>query len=183
LGGVIEDIGGVDAYRYLLNASFADTMSGLKYFDLQYRGFFAAEVTHEKHVTEYFHFTDETSQQNYLEARAASGKIVADYICGTSMVSTASERGSLVPQDSCGAITFDSSRPAVWDLPVPIVDDMDGLPLADCGIFGCRVEKAAPEPAPTPRPTGFVAPPPFPPRPRPAAKKGSMGMMSSVRRM
>lgn len=55
-----------------------------------------------------------------------------------SLVTTAGEMGSLIPQEDC-VIGFDSARPLVWDIPVPISDGMNGgSVLSDCGYNACE---------------------------------------------
>ena len=63
--------------------------------------------------------------------------MTAAYTCGVSLVTTAGEPGSLVPQDEC-EIKFDTERPAVWDLPVPITGAPGGDSLYDCGYNACE---------------------------------------------
>ena len=65
--------------------------------------------------------------------------MTAAYTCGVSLVTTAGEPGSLVPQDEC-EIKFDTERPAVWDLPVPITGAADGDSLYGCGYNACEFD-------------------------------------------
>jgi len=65
--------------------------------------------------------------------------MTAAYTCGVSLVTTAGEPGSLVPQDEC-EIEFDTERPAVWDLPVPITGAPEGESLSDCGYNACEFD-------------------------------------------
>lgn len=85
--------------------------------------------------------TPENILTNYEDARAASGGITADFFCGSSLVTTAGQPGSLVESDACSAITFDSSRPALWDIPVPTGSNtVTSPPLVGCGKDGCQTD-------------------------------------------
>lgn len=53
-------------------------------------------------------------------------------------MTTAGQPGSLVEQEACSAISFDSARPALWDIPVPTDGDpVTSPPLTGCGKDGC----------------------------------------------
>ena len=73
----------------------------------------------DTHTAEYILFEPEVTLTDYDEAREASGKITAAFTCGVSLVTTAEDAGSLDAQEDC-VITFDSARPLVWDIPVPV---------------------------------------------------------------
>lgn len=159
LGSTVGALGGIEGYRKMLRDGLIHNHRGMVYGDVVYRGFIAAEVTRTQHVAEYFHFADETMASNYSEARAASGMIVADFICGSSVVTDANVKGSLEEQESCGAITFETARPAAWDLPVPI----DSVPppgdaVSTCGMFPCLVDASSLVEGVSPSPTNPSTP-------------------------
>lgn len=77
---------------------------------------------------------------DYDEARSVSGSITSNFKCGASLVTDAGSPGSLEQQESC-IIEFDSTRPAVWDLPVPEVEDVPGGSfLSGCGYDACEFD-------------------------------------------
>jgi alkaline phosphatase D len=142
-----ETVGGDDALYSLLEEADEAANPGLKYYNHQYKGFMAVRATKESHVAEFYVHTPETVTSSYEVARAASGTIVAEYACDTQLTTTAGMPGSLDRADECSAITFESERPAVWDLPFPqVADAADLAELSDCGFAEC---KFATEPAPT----------------------------------
>lgn len=106
---------------------------------------FAVHVTHDAHVAEYFHFEDAITESDYELARQASGKIIADYWCGSSLVTTAGLVGSLESQDTCSVISFESERPAAWDIPMPAsTDSVVEAEVSDCGYQGCPLPVPSP---------------------------------------
>jgi hypothetical protein len=104
----------------------------------QFKGFFAVRATKEAHVAEYFGIAADITLSTYETARAASGKITADFACDGQFTTTAGMPGSLDRSDTCGAITFASERPAVWGLPFPVAD-VSSLELAE--LIGCGMEQ------------------------------------------
>lgn len=143
LGSAIEALGGISEYRKVIESGFKAQNTGLEYGDITYRGFFAAEMNHATQVTEYFHFDDDVSQLDYAQAREASGGITAEHICGRSLISYADQQGSLDTSGdgSCQTITFDTSRPSLWSIPVPLSDEDDdgNTAFSGCGYEACLV--------------------------------------------
>lgn len=96
-------------------------------------------------------------------------------------MTTAGQPGSLVEQEACSAISFDSARPALWDIPVPTDGDpVTSPPLTGCGKDGCPsglepgqpTATAGPSSQPVVEPT-TSAPSPQPvvaPTPNPSSK-------------
>ena len=106
--------GGTQGIYKLINAMFVKENPGLVYADTQFKGFFVVKATKESHIAEYIHMTGETLLQNYSVARSLSGKITGNFFCGASLKTTAGVRGSLVSNNTCSAIQFDSVHPEVW---------------------------------------------------------------------
>ena len=96
----------------------------------------------DTHTAEYILFEPEVILTDYGEAREANGSITAAYTCGVSLVTKAEDAGSLDAQEDC-VITFDSARPLVWDIPVPISGDGSlgrGRSLTECGFNACEFD-------------------------------------------
>ena len=141
-------MGGDDEVYRLLELADEAANPGLKYYNLQYKGFFAVKATKTSHVAEFFVVTPETVLSNYSNARAASsGGLVADFMCDAQLVTTAGEPGSLERGDACSVIEFDTARPAVWSLPVPTAttQSLETTALTDCGHRQCEFDVATPE--------------------------------------
>ena len=80
---------------------------------------------------------------DFHEARNVSGSITSNFKCGASLVTEAGSPGSLEQQEGC-IIEFDSARPAVWDLPVPAVEDVSGGSfLSGCGYDACEFDASS----------------------------------------
>ena len=119
-GSVKDMIGGEKGVQQMIQKGFYASNAGLKYGEMFHKGFFAVKATKTTHTTEYFLFEPEVILSDYMAARNSSSGLTADYYCGASLVTTAGEKGSLEPQEKCGAISFDkTSRPVVWEIPVP----------------------------------------------------------------
>eukprot|EP00977_Amphora_coffeiformis_P009290 scaffold2103_cov185-Amphora_coffeaeformis.AAC.35 len=147
--GLSDLVGGDDEIYSLLEQAEEDANPGLKYYNLQYKGFFAVKATKETHVAEYFVIDPETILTDYPEARTASGDIVANFKCDTQLTTTAGMPGSLDRVDQCSAIEFEATRPAVWDLPFPVVEPGENIvELSDCGYDECQFDIKATD-APT----------------------------------
>jgi PhoD-like phosphatase len=150
VGGVLNPIsnllGGDEGVFKFLNDMWELQNNGLVYGDVQKKGFFAVKATKDSHVAEYFLVTQNTTLSNFAEARAwNNGKITAAFSCDASLLTRAAIPGELTPQASCSAIKFDSKRPSVWSLPVPIRPLIKGKKLIDCGMDSCvtRLKKGA----------------------------------------
>ena len=117
LSPLAPSIGGIDNVYKLVDDIFYAVNPGLKYAETGNKGFFVVKATKTTHTVEYIHNTRATLLTNYSAARAASGKIVADFYCGASLVTTAGQKGSLVRQPSCSAIQFESTRSPLWAAP------------------------------------------------------------------
>ena len=96
----------------------------------------------DTHTAEYILFDPEVLLSDYDAARDASGSITAAFTCGVSLVTKAEDAGSLDPQDNC-VIAFDTARPIVWEIPVPLVGDGSleiGPSLVECGFDACEFD-------------------------------------------
>ncbi len=99
----------------------------------------------DTHTAEYILFEPEVILSDYDTAREDSGSITAAFTCGVSLVTRAEDAGSLDPQEDC-VITFDSARPLVWDIPVPLAGDGSlgsGKNLKECGFNACEFKTKA----------------------------------------
>merc|ERR1712150_76360 len=102
------------------------------------KGFVAVKVTKTSHTAEYILVEPGDMLSDFETARNVKGGITANFECGASLKTEAGAPGSLEKQDSC-IIEFDTMRPAVWNLPVPEVEDMSGGSLlTDCGYDACE---------------------------------------------
>lgn len=123
----------------LASDTFVGRNSGLKYNEILRKGFVAVKATKTKHIAEYILFDGNTTLSDYDEARNASGSITAAHTCDISLVTTAGKPGSLEPNNEC-VIKYDSSRPLVWGIPVPISEDgslTNQKNLTNCGYNAC----------------------------------------------
>lgn len=138
----LEDaVGGQDALYDTIEQLDEAANPGLKYFNIQFKGFYVVKATKETHVTEYFGIRPDIMKSNYATARKENNDgITAAHICDSHLTTTAGMPGSLDRDDSaCGTIKFASTRPALWELPVPENDDLEGVPtLSDCGMLECK---------------------------------------------
>lgn len=139
----------------------------------------SAVTQKDTHTTEFFVVSQETVLTDFSDARAASGKITADFLCDASLVTTAGDKGSLEKATACSAIEMDSSRPFWWNIPVPPMKP-EGPLLQDCTFNACQADLPAADtpapitPAPTPNPTRPPTPAPVsaaPITPAPTDKK------------
>jgi hypothetical protein len=146
LGKPIEAmLGGAGGVYKFLSDMWELQNEGLVYGNVEKKGFFAVKATKTTHTTEYFLTGAKTTLQNFTTARSLSGGITGEFVCDSSLVTTAGSAGSLNEQAACSAITFMKSRPSVWDLPVPIVPLVSSVALTNCGMDGC-VSKLATTP-------------------------------------
>ena len=144
LSGLAPTLGGTSNVYKLIDDMFYQLNPGLKYAETGNKGFFVVKATKATHTVEYFHNTPSTLLSNYDAARAASGKIVANYFCGVSLVTTAGQKGSLVRQPSCSAIEFESSRSPIWSAPFPSTSSSVLLPtLKKCDFNACTFQQVA----------------------------------------
>lgn len=135
-------LGGRDAAFDLLEQGFVDCIdtesNKLVYGNIAHRGFYAVKATDEVHITEYLLFDPETILKDFETARVDNGDaLTAEFICDASLATYASAPGSLSPLPECNAITFLSSRPAVFGLPVPPEFISRSAELERCGYKGC----------------------------------------------
>lgn len=142
-------LGGEDAVYDITEQADEAANPGLKYFNHQYKGFFAVRATKEEHTAEFFAVTPETILTDYDTARTASGTIVADFKCDAQLTTTAGMPGSLTRSDECGAVQFDSTRPGTADIPFPAADTDELRELSSCGYMGCQLEAEAPTNTPS----------------------------------
>ena len=89
--------------------------------------------------TEFIHINQANMLLDFDKAREVSGKITSDFYCGSSLLTTAGQKGSLVEQESCGAIEFDSERPFFWDIPVPMTPIVGTQRITGCNFNACDV--------------------------------------------
>jgi phosphodiesterase/alkaline phosphatase D-like protein len=153
----LEDaVGGEDALYDTIEQHDEAANPGLKYFNIQFKGFYLVKATKETHVTEYFGIRPDIMKSNYATARTENNDgITAAHICDSHLTTTAGMPGSLDRDDSaCGTIKFASTRPALWELPVPKNDDIEGVPtLSDCGMLECKSDALTAEALATEPPT------------------------------
>jgi hypothetical protein len=146
----------MDGVYGLINDNVEAVNPGLVYANVQHKGFIAIKATKETHIAEYILVEAEITLSNYTTAREVSKGITAPFFCGSSLVTTNGIQGSLEEQEECGAVEFESERPAVWDIPVPVAEPPMGDALANCDFNACEFKVAASltEPAsePTPAP-------------------------------
>ena len=129
-----------------------------------------------KQSAEYIYVNQTNMLLDFDAARAASGKITSNYFCGSSLVTTAGQKGSLV-EEECGAIEFDSERPFFWDIPVPITTLVGTARVTGCNFNACKASGAQTKPVaqPSPKPVTKPTPKPLPkptqkPLPKPTQK-------------
>jgi hypothetical protein len=138
LSGLEPILGGRDAAFSLFHQGWRQSNPSLVYAETQNKGFFAVKATKTTHTAEYFLIKPNTTLSTFSAARAASGKITADFTCGSSLVTTAGAKGSLVPQAACSAIQYDTARPAVWNIPFPLDSaDVGVVKLSRCNMDAC----------------------------------------------
>ena len=111
---------------------------GLKYYNMQYKGFFAVKATKEEHVAEFFVVDPETILTDYANARSTSNSIVADFMCDAQLTTTAGQRGSLTRSDDCSVIEFDTKRSSMLGVPFPDSSTEGAVELSDCGYDECE---------------------------------------------
>lgn len=128
-------VGGAQAVKDMIHGIWKLTNPGLVYADVYEKGFSVVKHTKKVSYTEYFHITPTDILTNYTAARAKSGNVTASFHCGGSFVTEAKKPGSLVPQ-SCGAIKFDSKRPAFFDMTLPAKMTCDDVMKAKFSILG-----------------------------------------------
>jgi hypothetical protein len=134
---------GVDGVYNLLEAADEDANPGLKYFNHQYKGFFAVKATRQEHVAEFFAISPDDILRDFDAARTQSGKMTAEFFCDAQLTTTAGQAGSLERSDNCGAIAFDETRPSVWELDFPPSSSVRGLvTLENCGYDQCTSDLA-----------------------------------------
>jgi PhoD-like phosphatase len=132
-------LGGPEEVYSLFDALFKQKNPSLVYADTRFKGFYAVKATKTTHTAEYIRIDPETILSNFTVARAARNGITAKFTCGASLVTTAGQRGSLVKQPACGAIAFDSIRPAEWSIPYPLNHTNTGLKkLQHCNMNACQ---------------------------------------------
>jgi hypothetical protein len=131
-------LGGVNGAYRVINDLFYRENPGLVYANTQDKGFFAVKANATVHVAEYFHVTASTLLQNYDDAISTSDKLTASFYCGSSLVTTAGVKGSLVKDSKCSAIEFDTTRPTTWSAPFPIRDLGEiNTTLTGCDFNAC----------------------------------------------
>lgn len=110
---------------------------GLKYYNMQYKGFFAVQATKKSHVAEYFVIDPKTILTNYTTARR-NNTIVAPFTCDAQLTTTAGKPGSLDRTAVCSLVKFETKRSAIWNMPFP-KPTTDGLKtsLSKCGFDEC----------------------------------------------
>ena len=130
-------LGGENGVYRLIDDMFYKENPGLVYANTRDKGFFAVKATPTSHVAEYFLVSATTLLQNYDDAVRESGKITANFYCGSSLVTTAGDKGSLVRNTECSAIQFASSRPLEWNIPFPAQSTNELVTLTGCDFNAC----------------------------------------------
>lgn len=138
--GPIQSIVGDDVLYASIDAAGEATNPGLVFTNQRNKGFYAVSVTPDSHTAEYFLLETPMLMTNYSAARDLSEGLTADMFCASSLTTGAGEKGSLVENSDCSAITFVEERNAVFDLPVPITAGLDDASFEDCGYKGCTVD-------------------------------------------
>jgi hypothetical protein len=133
-----DDLGSDDAVYDIIEKADEVNNPGLKYSNIQFKGFFAAKVTKKKHVAEYFGFTEKITATSYDYAVLLNKDgITAPFFCDAQLTTTAGQPGSLKRSDNCSAIVFTKERPKAWDLQFPEADVGSLGTLKDCGYNQC----------------------------------------------
>eukprot|EP00980_Cylindrotheca_fusiformis_P008741 scaffold1869_cov122-Cylindrotheca_fusiformis.AAC.3 len=136
-------LGGIQNAIKIVEDSVTGNNEGLLYTELYRKGFVAVKATKETHVAEFILLERDVLRSDYDAVTASSGNITASFSCDASFVTLAEEPGSLSRQEGC-EITFDSVRPQVWSLPIPVTDngelkDRNGV-LSGCDSTGCEFD-------------------------------------------
>jgi alkaline phosphatase D len=165
-GPITAALGGDSGVYKLLSDLWELQNDGLVYGNVEKKGFFAVKANRVAHTAEYFLTGRNTTVTDYAKARAANGRITAEFECDASLTTLAGSPGNLVEQDICNTIKFDAARPAVWSLPVPIAPLFAGTKLTNCGMDGCvsslfLQKNPAPALPPTRAPVVRVTPAPI----------------------
>lgn len=141
---VVDEVGLENIQTAIQNAAI-NQVPGLQFTNYFNRGFFAVSVTPETHTAEYFLFDDEVIQTDFETARS-DGSLTADFNCFVSLETKASEKGSLVPSESCGAITFQQARSSLFEIPFPQPSTESASIVSNCGMMGCSIQASTVEP-------------------------------------
>ena len=123
-------------YRLIDNMFYREN-PGLVYANTRDKGFFAVKATPASHVAEFFLVSAETLLQSYEDAVSESDKITANFYCGSSLVTTAGEKGSLVRNTECSVIEFAPTRPVEWSIPFPVQSTSELDTLTGCDFNAC----------------------------------------------
>lgn len=142
-GSPVEAALGTDGVFEMVSKLFKNGNPGMVYGNVQAKGFVAVKMTKTKQFSEFIHITPANMLLDFDEAREESGMITSDFYCGGSFVTTAGQKGSIVEQESCGAIEFDSERPFFWDIPVPVTPIVGTQRITGCNFNACKVSVKA----------------------------------------
>lgn len=138
-GPIADAVGGEDGIYDILTNGFVNANPNLKFASLRYKGFTAVKATATSHTAEWFGVSNNDRIKNFMAAR--NGALTATPICTGSVTTQADTPGSLERNDGCSAITYATSRPAVYGVPVPAVENMPkDDALSSCGQRGCVFE-------------------------------------------
>lgn len=150
---------GEDVIYNSIDAAAEATNPGLIFTNQRNKGFFAVSVTPTEHTAEYFLLETPTLMTSFEDARTESGKLTADFFCASSLTTTAGEKGSLVENSECSAITFVNQRSSVLSLSVPVQPLGDSASdLKNCGYMGCAFAPQTGDPTQAPSTTSQSPP-------------------------
>jgi hypothetical protein len=136
----------------LMEAADEAANPGLKYYNMQYKGFFAVKATKETHVAEYFVIEPETILTDYDTARRNSSAIVAPFKCDSQLTTTAGKPGSLDRAEACSAVKFETARSPTLKIPFPNPStDGPKTSLSGCGYDECAFAVVGREKCPVTR--------------------------------
>ncbi len=135
---VTAALGGSSGVYKFLSDMLVSQNPGLNYANIQKKGFVAVKLTPHAQVAEFILNKESTTVTNFTAARALTGGITGEFSCDTSLLTKAGSAGQALKQDAC-EIQFDTTRPAVWSLPVPILPLLKATPLTNCGMDACKV--------------------------------------------
>lgn len=126
------------------NQARINQIPNVKYAQLYYRGFIAAQATRTKHISEYIFIPESVSDMTFEEARADNDHgPTGRFFCDASFETRAADKGSFDRREECGAVQFDTERHPALSIPVPMLN-LPPLPqqdvLEDCGFKGCILQ-------------------------------------------
>jgi hypothetical protein len=135
-----ELLGGEAGIYDLVSEAFEATNPGLVYGDTGMKGFFVVTSNKEESNIEYYGKPPSEILVDFETARADNGgAITASFTCGSHLVSTAGQPGSLEEVEGCSA-KFDSERPAVWAIPLEAASEKPSTVIDNCSAETCSID-------------------------------------------